>query len=486
AIEIRLENRGGGIGPLFATLNGSDISAMLLDQCPDLAQESPCTADLSPLPTWKTGEPNEVFAVVGNADNSLAARGLLRAVQAAGPTRLAEPVDLWVLAIGTSDYASPELDLRFAAEDAVSFGEALRIAGTNGFGAEHTNVRVLTSPARDDSDGVPTRSAVDEAFAWLEQADPYDTVVVFFAGHGKAFSDDDEVDDYFYMLPDARDIGDLRDPSLRALRSYSGADLATALSNVGALKRVVILDTCESGKAIGALGEVRELSTDAIRAHVRARDRTGAWFLAGAAADKPSYEATRFGQGILTYTLLEAMVGPALEADQIMVSRVFDHVGRQVPVYAEGVGGVQEPFLRPGNDTFPLGALPVDVRRRIELATSRPGFVRTSVLAEGGAPDREGVSTAVDRALRRLADGFRAPIVVFDAAAFPGGWQVTGQYKSTEAGLVLNAFLSQDVDAEPIVVEVRGADPEAIGTALTSELKTRLEAGGGTLSAAQE
>ena len=49
-----------------------------------------------------------------------------------------------------------------------------------------------------------------------------------------------------------------------------------------------------------------------VRALERMKDRTGTYVLAGAAADAVSYEATRYGQGLLTYGLLFRMRGPAL------------------------------------------------------------------------------------------------------------------------------------------------------------------------------
>ena len=39
----------------------------------------------------------------------------------------------------------------------------------------------------------------------------------------------------------------------------------------------------------------------------RLKDRTGVHVLAGCAADAVSYEATRYGQGLLTYSLLLGM-----------------------------------------------------------------------------------------------------------------------------------------------------------------------------------
>ncbi|MEO0602770.1 MAG: caspase family protein, partial [Myxococcota bacterium] len=186
----------------------------------------------------------------------------------------------------------------------------------------------------DDRKQRPSRAALADAFTWLTQAKPHHTVVVFFAGHGVAHRDPvQDVDDYFYLLPQVEGPGDVERADLRRERTFAAAELAAALNRVPATKRLIILDTCAAGKADLRLAQRREgLSSDARRAHDRAQESTGAWFLAGAAADRASYEASQFGQGILTYTLLEGMRGAALSEDQVWVSRLVDHAEKQVPV----------------------------------------------------------------------------------------------------------------------------------------------------------
>ena len=45
----------------------------------------------------------------------------------------------------------------------------------------------------------------------------------------------------------------------------------------------------------------------------------------GSAADAVSYEASRYGQGLLTYSLLQGMKGAALKEDQYVdVSKLFE------------------------------------------------------------------------------------------------------------------------------------------------------------------
>jgi uncharacterized caspase-like protein len=66
----------------------------------------------------------------------------------------------------------------------------------------------------------------------------------------------------------------------------------------------------------------------------------------GAAADRVSYEASRYGQGLLTYALLEGMRGEALDAGgRLDVRRWFDEAELRVPELAKGIGAIQQPIL---------------------------------------------------------------------------------------------------------------------------------------------
>jgi len=76
------------------------------------------------------------------------------------------------------------------------------------------------------------------------------------------------------------------------------------------------------------------------------KDRTGMFIISGCAADAVSYEASRYGQGLLTYTILQAMKGVALREDKFVdVNTLLNYSREEVPKLAAGVGGIQEPQL---------------------------------------------------------------------------------------------------------------------------------------------
>ena len=70
----------------------------------------------------------------------------------------------------------------------------------------------------------------------------------------------------------------------------------------------------------------------------------------GSAADAVSYEASRYGQGLLTYSLLQGMKGAALKEDQYVdVSKLFEYAADEVPRLAQNVGGIQRPSCCPSD-----------------------------------------------------------------------------------------------------------------------------------------
>ncbi len=88
--------------------------------------------------------------------------------------------------------------------------------------------------------------------------------------------------------------------------TLSSEELVNLVKQVPALKQVLIIDACASGRIVDDLVAKRDaFSSTTIRAFDRMKDRTGMHIITGSAADAVSYEASRYGQGVLTYSLLE-------------------------------------------------------------------------------------------------------------------------------------------------------------------------------------
>jgi hypothetical protein len=179
----------------------------------------------------------------------------------------------------------------------------------------------------------------------------------------------------------------------------------------------------------------REASGDAIRAIDRAKDRTGSYILMGSAADAVSYEASQYGQGLLTYALLKGMKGAALNNDEFVdVSKLFQYAREEVEQLAKNVGGIQRPIIfAPKDDSFEVGQLKTEDKEKIALASPKPIILRPRFL------DAQTDDDTIDlmKTLRaRLRDesfvngrGANQSVLVFvDDEDFPGGIRPTGRY----------------------------------------------------------
>ena len=375
---VRLTNRTGGIGKVIVKVNGRELPTATRGVAPDPnAKSAELKLNLEGATLAATGQ-NVIEVFAENGDGVIRSRGVIAAWECA-PTKQTQP-KLFAIVAGVSTYDEASLNLRYSAKDAVDFGHALELAARGLFGKERTNVTVLASGGAQE----PTKENIRQAFNRVaKEAHASDLLVVYFAGHGAAASN--ERDQYYYFTKEARSTEIDRDAGLRAVSAVSSAELKEWLSQTNMpLKQVVILDTCAAGAAFGdmvKLADRRELSPDQIRAIELLKDSTGSWILMGSAADAVSYEANRYAQGLLTYALLEGMQGAALEGDQVEVSKLFGFAQRQVEDLAKGIGGIQRPVLSaPKGQTFPIGLLKEEDRRQIHLATLKPQLLRVRAL----------------------------------------------------------------------------------------------------------
>jgi len=227
----------------------------------------------------------------------------------------------------------------------------------------------------------PTKENLRKAFETIPaKAGPNDVVVVYLAGHGVAGKAGSDL--YYYLTRDARTLKPEDDAKLWAQTTISSAELREWLSRKGMpLRQVVVLDTCAAGAAtmqLLKLADRRELTADQRRALELLKDATGSHVLMGSAADKVSYEASRYGQGLLTYSLLLGMRGEALdEGGRLDVAKWFRTAQLRVPEFAQGIGGIQHPVISsPSGQTFPIGLFtPVD-RGQIQPARTAGQGIR--------------------------------------------------------------------------------------------------------------
>lgn len=142
----------------------------------------------------------------------------------------------------------------------------------------------------------------------------------------------------------------------------------------------------------------------------------------GSAADSPSYEASKYGQGLLTYALLQGMHGASLDdGSRLSVTRWFGDASEEVPDLAQSIGGIQKPIVAaPRGRGFPIGLLTLEDRMKIPHEPPKPEVLRLECEDEVGLDPLRLRSLLREelRALNYVQDrgtGRASPIIYLDA-----------------------------------------------------------------------
>jgi WD40 repeat protein len=435
-LGIGLKDRGGGIGRVVVKVNGKEVTDDA--RAPGTsahAKSLQLDVDLANDPRVMPGETNFLEVEVYNADGYLRSRGLRVPYRAPGE-KSKDKAKLWGIVVGTADYAGDKIDLRYASKDAADFAKALEIAGKGLLGEKRVKVTLLANAGR---------AELAKALRGARKAKPRDIVVLYLAGHGVNHGGEDD-GDFYYLTKDAM-TADLSDPAVRKRVALSSRELTKLLNRIPAQKQVLILDTCSAGRFIEKLTEKRNVPSSQIRALERLKDRTGLHVLAGCAADRVSYEATRFAQGLLTHSLLLGMRGAALrEGEFVDVLTLFGFAVDRVPQLAGSIGGVQRPVMATpkAGASFDIGQLDDEAKLRVPLRTPRPLVLRSNFQDEDQLEDVLELGRHVDRRLNEAsARGTEARLVFVDARALPDACRIAGRYRVEGDKVVVDLRLSR-------------------------------------------
>jgi len=271
----------------------------------------------------------------------------------------AKSPELYLVAIGVSDYRDQRYRLTYAEKDARDL-TALFESKAERFGKVHV-VRILDREA--------TRDKIRDVKKLLMQSRVDDEVVIFFAGHGLL----DEQQNYYFATADI----DFENPSAAGL-PY--AAIENLLEGISARKKLLLMDTCHSGEvdkegtettAIDSLpqGTVtartfrspqrpnkNRLSPSSSRRLLEGlfadiRRGTGAVVISAAGGAEFAIESREWQNGVFTYAVLDGLKSGKADVDgdgHVQVSELRDHVIQVVPRLTFGR---QTPTVRSENLT---------------------------------------------------------------------------------------------------------------------------------------
>jgi hypothetical protein len=267
--------------------------------------------------------------------------------------------NLYVLAIGVSDYADNNFDLQYAAKDAKDIS-ALYEKQVGKFGLVKT-MTILDTEA--------TRERIKQGKIFLKESKVDDEVILFVAGHGLL---DDNLDFYFATT----DV-DFNKPATRGLK-YE--DLEGLLDEISARKKLLLIDACHSGEldkesvevsntpvatadnaAVKSRGFKNLTNNDLGTTNVfelmqmlfsDIRKGSGAMVISSASGVEFAFENDVWKNGVFTYSLLEGLKTGSANTNKdadIQVSELRDYVIKRV---GDLTKGKQTPTSRKENLEF--------------------------------------------------------------------------------------------------------------------------------------
>ena len=501
-LQLQLRERSGKIGRVSVFINEKEVARDIGATSQRNGSFSEINFDLAPHNDLLWANPNRqniVSVEVTNQEGWLSSKRLqlnypkTRLTRGTGPdgavwTGTEDPA-LYIIRVGTADYTDTILDLRYAEQDASAMAKALYTTGNQLFNvASGVEAYCLTTKKDDDllanttiQWSFPSKENIRKTFLQVkDKAKAEDVVVVYFSGHGLTFGQNDQVQ--FYYLTQAFANEELIEVAdTRQKFAISSEELTEWLKEIPALKQVLIIDACNSGNVVeNILVGRRNINSSQIRAIDRLQDRTGIYILSGSAANKVSYESSEFGQGLLTYSLLNGMRQGGLRVDQdgqklIDVMRLFNHARDEVPDLARSIQGIQTPTIG-----FPKSVASVDIgifneQVDIPVANKKPVLINATFLNQTSMVDDLQLNFEISKAFQEESEkGKNANFIFFPVNAYPEAFRVTGLYEMIDDKIHLKAKLTQ-TGGSPQDLSINPAqNPEQLVKMLLKAIKDQL------------
>lgn len=507
---LKLKERNGGIGKVSIFINGKEVEEEInpLPRGNNAKRDSIIQYDLRPHQNYLFKHPDSINIISILAYNE---EGWLKssAIDLQYQTTLAQSKGsgnsttewngsldpkLYVISIGTSNYTGTQLDLQYADQDATMMAHALQLVGTALFtNGDSLEVHCL-STAMAEANGLEGTSIhwqfaekenIKATFELIKKkAKAEDVVVVYLSGHGVTQGGTDQTQ-FYYLTQGIASEDDLGDPATLKAYTISSEELTKWINDIPALKQVLIIDACNSGQIVENLtsgNKAKALNASQIRALDRMKDRTGMFVLAGSASDKVSYEAGEYGQGLLTYALLQGMLGVAARKDEegkevIDVMNLFQYARDQVPVLAASINGIQTPMLGFPNKgaSFDIGILDETAKTNIPIGNKKPVVVKSNFINIKTLKDDLKLEERLEQAFRQETEkGKNADLIYVDVSAYPGAAYLGGYYQQNKNKISITVKLFQG-EAEVALKIPATADPERLVKLIVREVKKALK-----------
>jgi DNA-binding beta-propeller fold protein YncE len=327
-VRLRVEDRGGGLGPIDAFIDGRNAGRVEPDPAAPAGGDRILTVErVIPIAAERTELVFRAYDRSGVFAQSLPLRFMLEDV-AVPPA----PPRLYLLAVGVDRYGGAIPPLRLAGADARTFKEVVTKLAPQAYGD-------VVAEALFDADA--TRANVVARLEDLAgRVGPDDAVLIYLAGHGIANSNGT----YFFVTVDATS------PEDAEVRSLDHPTLVRLLGELPARNVFLLLDTCYAGAFH-------------LQAPGNLANESGRFVLTGSSSVEQALDSYDGTNGIFAYAVRQGLSGAAASAasDQIDALQLGVYVREALPELASQRNHRQSAvFKTAGGDlaAFPIAAAP--------------------------------------------------------------------------------------------------------------------------------
>ena len=224
------------------------------------------------------------------------------------------------------------MNLKYTDKDADAVAQLLRDPVYGHFQADH--VRLIENA---EATTVNIRAGLE----WLaHQASPDDLALIYIATHGTAREQD--IAGANYILASDSNVDNEEGLYSTAIPMV---EITTVIrTRIQALKVVVILDTCHSGGALSKTVTIPSSVSAETVEHIK--EGTGRVILAASQGEESSYEVAKYGHGVFTYYLLQAL----RQEKDAPVDKIYQYVNTHVAQDAAANGWKQHPIFSASDD----------------------------------------------------------------------------------------------------------------------------------------
>jgi WD40 repeat protein len=337
-LQIRLADRGGGIGAIRVFINGTAVSEATSRA---LRVEASTGSVSRGIPLHLVSGTNEIKVIAYNAEGSVHSNPAT-AIVSANYTPKHRP-QLFALVVGINQFRNPTFQLRYSVADATAVAQMLQKRAAPLF--DKVIVELLTTPE------TTTKEALLAAFARYRGIAANDVFVFYVASHGMVEDEDLSTREYFLI---SSNVG-LASAEALHRDAISQNDLKQLIASIPATKKVLLLDTCQAG-ALGDALALRTRGDSDQRAINILSGAVGSTVLSAATSQEQALEG-KDGHGVFTWVVLQGLDGKADLQKNGYVSTLdlASYVGDQVPkVAVQFFKREQFPNLHNAGQSFPI------------------------------------------------------------------------------------------------------------------------------------